>query len=232
MDLSDVRFSRYEVEAAPEVGQPFRHPAWGSTRRRAFTVTDMGYREGELFITGVTNEEFASSFRRVPFPFRANAAITKVGVYHTEHGEYETEAPIQAFLPVTLNGEETIVVGYSCTPIATFPLEAARAGATVRGSTVIELGAGTSPRDMLTFERDGAEHLLIVTGRGVYRAELGDLAGAPSLTTPVNGQSGVSASLSLGTVREIERISDTSYVVLQQEPGNALSLRTVPASAL
>ena len=38
---------------------------------RTSTVTDMAYVDGTLLIAGLSNEEFSSKLRRIPFPFSA-----------------------------------------------------------------------------------------------------------------------------------------------------------------
>src|SRR6202789_2345497 len=53
-----------------------RHPI------RTATVTDMAYVDGALLIAGLSNEEFSSRLRRIPFPFGDEAAGTSLEIFH------------------------------------------------------------------------------------------------------------------------------------------------------
>lgn len=230
--LDSVTFSTLNIEGAPGVDQGFVHPAWRNSKRRDYTVTALQFSKGELYVSGVTNEEFASSMRRVPFPFNGKSAVTKVSMYHTSHGMYETEAPIATFLPVTLGGKAMILAGYLCTPLATFPMSGLTPGGSLRGTTVIELGSGNGPRDIATFERGGESYVVVATGRGwMARVKESALVSAPSLATPVDGKAGVPfVTPSLTGVREIEPISANAFVVLQVNADGTYALRTVDSS--
>jgi hypothetical protein len=227
--LDSITFSKLDIERAPAPDQKFVHEAWRNSLRRNYTVTALNFSDGELYVSGVTNEEFASSLRRVVFPFNGKAAVTKVSMYHTSHGMYETEAPIATFLPVTLGGERVILAGYLCTPLATFPLKGLTAGGSLRGKTVIELGSGNGPRDIATFERDGNRYVVVATGRGwMARVKETDLVRAPDLTTPVDDKAGVAFETpAIRGVREIEPMSKNAFVVLQMNADSTFALRTV-----
>jgi len=232
--LDSVTFSKLDIEQAPAANQKFVHPAWRNSMRRDYTVTALNFSDGELYVSGVTNEEFASSLRRVAFPFNGKSAVTKVSMYHTSHGMYETEAPIAAFLPVSLGGERVILAGYLCTPLATFSLKGLTAGGSLRGKTVIELGSGNGPRDIATFERAGERYVVVATGRGwMARFRETDLARAPGLASPVDDKAGVVFETpDLKGVREIEPMSKNTFVVLQRNADNTFALRTVDSRVL
>jgi hypothetical protein len=230
--LDSVTFSKLDLEHAPSADQPFVHPAWSRTKRRDYSVTALNFANGELYVSGVTNEEFASSLRRVAFPFNGTSAITKVSMYHTSHGMYETEAPIASFLPVTIGGEQFILAGYLCTPLATFPLKGLTANGSLRGSTVIELGSGNGPRDIAMFDRGGEQYVVVATGRGwMARVPAKSFVGAPGLSKPVDDRAGIPfVTPALQGVREIEPLSKSAFLLLQLNADSTLSLRTVDNS--
>ena len=62
---------------------------------RSMTIVDLKFHAGELFVAGVSNQEFSSTLRRIPYPFTGNASETQVEIYHVAHGVYETRAPIR-----------------------------------------------------------------------------------------------------------------------------------------
>ncbi|HUQ82913.1 MAG TPA: hypothetical protein VM076_17305 [Gemmatimonadaceae bacterium] len=230
--LDSVTFSKLELEAAPGVDQGFAHSAWRNAKRRNFSVTDVGFVNGELYVTGVTNEEFASSLHRAPFPFNGRSPFTRVSMYHTSHGMFETEAPIETFIPMTLGGEQFLIAGYACTPIAKFPISGLAKDAKLRGTTVMELGSGNRPDDMMTLRRDGEDYLLIVnSSRGLTRVRGSELVRARSLTSPVEETAGAPfKTLDLKGIRAIEPYAGSSLVVLQKNADSTLALRTMDAS--
>ncbi len=63
---------------------------------RRSTITDLAWVDGVLLVAGLSNEEFSSRLRRVPYPFDGSAQSTLVEIYHVDHGKYETEAPIRS----------------------------------------------------------------------------------------------------------------------------------------
>ena len=62
--------------------------------QRSFAITDVKYYNGEIFVTGISNQRFASTLHRIPYPFKAQMATCTVEIWHPVHGEFETRAPI------------------------------------------------------------------------------------------------------------------------------------------
>jgi hypothetical protein len=130
-----------------------RYAFWGEIPERSFTVTDMTWHGGELFVAGLSNQEFASTLRRVHYPFDGRVATTSVEIYHASHNQIETRAPIRAMTIVDLGGDPYLVAAYTCTPLVSIPLAALTDGAHVRGKTLAELGYGNTPSGMITYAR-------------------------------------------------------------------------------
>ena len=82
---------------------------------RTSTVTDMAYVDGALLVAGLSNEEFSSKLRRIPFPFGDRAANNNLEIFHVSHGQWETAAPIRAFVPY--DAGRSILATYTCTPV-------------------------------------------------------------------------------------------------------------------
>ncbi|HXE58344.1 MAG TPA: hypothetical protein VNK43_10110 [Gemmatimonadales bacterium] len=183
LDLERIRHASTPIPSLP--GRDETTP-WGQPKA-TLTVTDIAYVDGEVYLAGLSNEQFSSALRRVPFPFTKPAALTTLEIYHTSHDRYETEAPITAFVAVTLGGAPMIVAGYGCSPIATFRRSDLASQRHLRGRTVAELGGGNRPVDMIAFERDGKRRILIANNArtlALFDAEA--LASAPELTRPVS----------------------------------------------
>jgi len=72
---SDQRARRVNLKAAKSTLIALRdaptsnYMFWRETPERSFTVTDMKWRDGELFIAGLSNQDFASTLRRIKYPF-------------------------------------------------------------------------------------------------------------------------------------------------------------------
>jgi hypothetical protein len=65
VDLKAAKSTSIELRDAPTSNYKF----WNETPERGFTVTDMKWRNGEIFIAGLSNQDFASTLRRVKYPF-------------------------------------------------------------------------------------------------------------------------------------------------------------------
>lgn len=146
-----------------------------------FAITDIKYYKGEIFVTGISNQRFASTLHRIPYPFNVQMATCTVEIWHPVHGEFETRAPIIRQLIRELQGEPYLFAVYGCTPLVRFPLDSLKDGAHVRGDTIGELGYGSNPLDMLTFTDpfDHKEYLLVtIDDRSASRVAVADLASA------------------------------------------------------
>src|SRR5215475_6045274 len=69
VDLKAAKSTSIALRDAPTSNYKF----WNETPERSFTVTNMKWRDGELFVAGLSNQDFASTLRRVKYPFDAQA---------------------------------------------------------------------------------------------------------------------------------------------------------------
>jgi hypothetical protein len=154
--------------------------------QQVYAITDVKYYKSEVFVTGITNQRFASTLYRIPYPFNSKATTCTVEIWHPVHGEFETRAPIIRQLIRELNGEPYLFAVYGCTPLVRFPLSALKDGAHVRGDVIGELGYGANPVDMLTFTSpaDSKDYLLVtIDTRSGAQIAVADLASAPPQPT-------------------------------------------------
>jgi hypothetical protein len=121
---------------------------------RAMAIVDMKFHKGELFVSGVSNQEFCSALRRIPFPFTGAESETHIEIHHVAHGIYETRAPIRDMQFATLNGEDTLFAAYACSPIVTIPVADLTAGGKVMGKTIGDMGNG-QPISMVAYRDEG-----------------------------------------------------------------------------
>jgi hypothetical protein len=154
--------------------------------QQTYAITDVKYYNGEIFVTGITNQRFASTVHRIPYPYNPKMATCTVEIWHPVHGEFETRAPIIRHVIRELNGEPYLFAVYGCTPLVRFPLSALKEGAHVRGDLIGELGYGANPLDMFTFTSpaDSKDYLLVtIDTRSASQIAVADLASAPPQPT-------------------------------------------------
>jgi hypothetical protein len=183
LPLENIRHSRAEIPNAPAAD---KKTPWGAPQR-SFSVTDIALVDGEVYIAGLGNEEFASTLRRLPYPFAGKGSATTVEMYHTSHDKYETASPIESFVPITLAGKPSLVAGYGCSPIVTVSREELTDKKHIRGKTVAELGGGNRPFDMIRYTNTkGKEYILIAnSNRTLTRMDPVEIAAAKPMTTSV-----------------------------------------------
>ena len=162
---------------------------WRDIPQASYTVTDMVFHDGKLYVAGLSSGSFASTLRIFDFPFTDHETATRIEMYHAVHNQMETRAPIRQMVIVTLNGEPTLVAAYTCTPLVTIPLKALQDGAHVVGKTIAELGWGSAPVDMVTFDiGQGPQVLLINSHKSADLMSVKSIAEAslqPGLTKPI-----------------------------------------------
>ncbi len=210
---------RHASTAIGDPPSPDAKADWGPPPRE-LTVTDLAFRDGTLYASGLSNKEFSSTLRQFRFPFQGSAgAATAVEVYHTSHDRYETASPITAFLPLNVGGTPMLLAGYGCSPIATFALRDLGSRKLVRGKTVAELGGGSRPMDMVLFRKGGTDLVLIAnSNRTLMRLNPEDIARAPAMTKLANAGAGVpQRTIGQVGVRAIEDLNDTYILALQRD---------------
>jgi hypothetical protein len=152
------------------------------TPLRSMTIVDLKFHAGEVFVAGVSNQEFSSTLRRIPYPFTGAASETQLEIYHVAHGIYETRAPIRTMQFATIDDEDTLVAAYACSPLVTIPVAELTHGAKVRGKTIGDMGNG-QPISMVAY-RDGEGDKLFITNlsRGPMMVPLSGIRTAEGFT--------------------------------------------------
>ncbi|MEM6516783.1 MAG: hypothetical protein AAF688_11420 [Bacteroidota bacterium] len=143
---------------------------WKETPASSLNITDIDYNEGYVYVAGLTNSEFASTLRKIKYPFTdSQEMVNSVEIYHAVHTQNETRAPIRTMLFDELDGKSTLLASYTCTPLVTIPTEDIQKDADVKGKTIAELGYGNTPIDMLVVTTQGFDgsmsKSLIVTNK-------------------------------------------------------------------
>jgi hypothetical protein len=219
LPLERIMNARASIADAPNADAK---TPWGEPKR-AFSITDIALVDGELYVAGLGNEEFASTLRRLPYPFGRSGSTTTVEMFHTSHDRYETASPIESFLPITLAGTPSLVAGYGCSPIVTVARGALADKKHVRGKTVSELGGGNRPFDMIRYTNTkGKEYILIAnSNRTLTRFDPVELASAQPMTTAVKQAwqpAGVGyLPVAIVGVLQLDNLNANNIVLLQRD---------------
>jgi hypothetical protein len=176
LDLDGIPHSQASIPNEPDSNAMLEFDP-----QQMYAITDVKYYNGEVFVTGITSQRFASTLHRIPYPFNSSMATCTVEIWHPVHGEFETRAPIIRQLIREVSGEPYLFGVYGCTPLVRFALGSLKDGAHVRGDVIGELGYGSNPLDMLTFSDpfDHKEYLLVtIDTRSGSRINVSDLGSA------------------------------------------------------
>lgn len=229
VNLKNIPFSSVSIANAPSAdakdqrGRPLR----------VWAISDLIFSDGSVMVSGISNQEFSSTFRRIPFPFTDNQEQASLEIFHAAHGKYETNSPIKTFTTAELNGKKYLVASYTCTPLVLFPLDELKPGKHVKGRTVAEFGAGNSPIDLMTFKKGNESFLIMAnSSRPVMRVKYKSIETfAGSLTEPIKesyATAGVEfVTLPVVNVQQMDILDDSRMLVLQRKINGDLDLYTV-----
>lgn len=127
---------------------------------RTLAIVNMEYHNGELFIAGISNEDFNSVLRRLPYPFTGTESISNIEMYHIAHDQYETRAPIRAMVVKNIDGIDQMVAAYTCSPLVLIPLSELKNGTKLKAKTLGDMGNG-QPIDMVSYNLMGQEMIFV-----------------------------------------------------------------------
>ncbi len=225
--LDAVKFSRAELpdpaaDAEPAAGKR-------GTNRRLEAITDIAYADGKLLVAGLSNEEFASTLRAIPVPFGQVVRGTSVEIYHGAHGAFETRAPVRTFVPYKVGGENHLLAAYTCTPLVQFALNDLKPGAKIRGKTIAEFGNRNRPLDIIVYQKDGKDFLLMAnSARGVIKVAAEQIGGAGSITAKVADTEGLKfEKLDWAGIAQLDRLDGKFAVVVRGGANNRFDLETL-----
>lgn len=210
--------------AKAELSKPV---AEGAKRMEA--ITGLKVVKDKLFVAGLSNEEFASTLRKIALPFDGKTASAGIQIYHGAHGKYETAAPVRTFTTVEINGKEEILAAYTCTPLVRIPVSELQDGAKVKGKTVAELGNRNRPLDILVYSKDGKPFALMAnSARGVMKVGLDNIESVDAISARVADTAGLkyeTLKQHVG-VEHLAKLGDAHAVMLVRGTAG-ISLKTI-----
>ena len=151
-DLADVKFTKVKLS---------------SGKATISLITDVAWAGSQVVAAARSSEAFSSKIFSIPAPLGVDSEsrVFSAETYHVSHGRWETKAPMSVLIPIKENDQTYVVGAFSCTPIVKYRIDAIKPGATIKGSSVIELGSGNRPLDMFVYEKGGKPFVLANTFR-------------------------------------------------------------------
>jgi hypothetical protein len=227
VSLDNVKFAKAALPNPPAADAAGRN----GRPLRLDSITDVAYVNGNVIVAGLSNEEFASNLRTIPFPFAAGPVKgTAIEIWHGSHGRFETQAPVRSFTTYKVRNEDVILASYTCTPLVVFRNSELAKGSKVMGKTIAELGSGSTPIDMLIYQKGGANWILMSnTNNGVQKISAENLDKYDSITAPIADTGGVPfTKVPVTGVTHLARLDDNNALMLVAAADGAQSLKALP----
>jgi hypothetical protein len=218
--------SALSLKNVPFASVKIPNPSTAGGKGPPQVITNMAYVQDKLIVAGLSSEEFASTLRVIPYPFKDADKGTGIEIFHGAHGQIETKSPIRTFVAYKIGKEENIMAAYTCTPLVKIPVADLKAGAKVKGTTIAELGNGNQPLDMIVYKKDGKDYLLLTnTKHGVLKIPTTDFASVTPITART-GPAGIKAESikELTDVVQMDKLNDDHAIILLKNG----DLKTVP----
>jgi hypothetical protein len=209
--LKDVKFSKVTFSNAPKDAKDLQE-----------SITQIAFVKDHVYVAGLSNEDWKSTLRSIPFPFKEADKGAGIEIWHGSHGGFETKAPVRTFVAYDIKGETNLLAAYTCTPLVKIPISQLKPGEKVKGTTVAELGNGNKPLNMIVYEKGGKEYLLLANSkRGVMKIPTEGLADAKAVTEKVSDKAGVKYETvaDLKDVQHLDKYSKELAVVLVGSKG-------------
>lgn len=224
VNLRGVAFAKASLPNAPaDSGSDTRN-------QRRESITDLAYVDGRVIIAGLSNEDFASKLRSIPFPFTQADAGASVEIYHGSHGKFETRSPVRTFVAYKIANEPYLLAAYTCTPLVKFPVSQLKAGEKVKGTTIAELGNRNRPLDMIVYKQNGKDYILMAnSSRGLMKITTEDIDRTEPIEQRVPDKAGLSYETIPGMegVQQLDRLNNAQAVILVQQQDGRIDLKTM-----
>jgi hypothetical protein len=225
--LEAVSYSRAELPDPPSdatvgEGKRQRNP-------RMEAITDIAYADGRVVVAGLSNEEFSSTLRAIEFPFKSVERGTTVEIYHGAHGAFETRAPVRTFVPYKVGAQSHLLAAYTCTPLVQFALSELKPGAKIQGKTLAEFGNRNRPLDIIVYQKDGKDYLLLAnSARGVMKVAAEQISAAAPITSKVADTQGLAfEKIEWSGIAQLDRLDNRYAVVVRAGGAGVQNLETL-----
>jgi hypothetical protein len=133
------------------------------------------------------------------------------------------------FVPYTVGNEPMIIAGYTCTPLVKFPIGSLKQGEKLLGTTMMELGAGNQPIDMVLYKKDGRDYLLMANTRhGVMKIPTAQFNDAPAINSRIGGTQGSFERITaLSGIEQLDLLDAGKSIVVARASDGSRNLSSV-----
>ena len=140
--------------------------------------------------------------------------------------------PCGPLCPSRWGDQPSLLAAYTCTPLVQFPLSALTPGAKIKGKTIAELGNRNRPLDMIVYQKDGKDYLLLAnSSRGIMKISADNIEASESITSPVKVEKqglGYETIEGWKGVDQLDRLDSQHALVLRKGDGGSLNLESLP----
>lgn len=235
LDATDGKMAEFVLEKSKSSQTVLPNAAESQESRRGnprmMSVTDLAFVNGQVYVAGLSNEEFASNLRAIQYPFEEVSKGSSIEIYHGAHGKYETRSPVRTFAAYQIDGEMNLLAAYTCTPLVRIPVKALSSTEKVKGTTIAELGNRNRPLDMVVYKKDGKDYILMAnSSRGVMKVDLAKVSDVEPITTRIGG--GGTAGVKYETIKSLEGVTqldglNATQAVVLIETATGSQLKTI-----
>ena len=215
--LKDVKFSKAMLS--------------GLAKNRPEAITGIGYVKDKVVIAAQSTEDFASTLRVLPYPFKDSDKGTSVEIYHGNHGRLETNSPVRSFTAYEIKGEPFLLAGYQCTPLVKIPLKDLEPGKKITGTTIAELGNRNRPLDMIVYNKGGKDYLLIANNsRGVMKVTTDHIDNIAAIEKKVSSETAgltYESIKDLKGVEQLAKVDNGHAIILVKTDAGSYNLQTI-----
>jgi hypothetical protein len=230
LSLAKIAHAKAALPNAPAAGK--KDPRGRDLRIES--ITDLEFSAGHVIVAGLSNEEFSSNLRSIPYPFAGVDAGTSVEIYHGAHGRFETNSPVRTFVSYNIAGQPHILAAYTCTPLVKFQLSDLKPGNKVVGTTIAELGNRNRPLDMIIYRKGKGEAasdfiLMNNSSRGVMKMSTKGIADMEAITARVPETAGLpyETLADLKGVEQLDRWDDATAMLLVKGDSGSVDIRSL-----
>jgi hypothetical protein len=204
--------------------------------KRVNAITGIAYNNNKIYVSGLSNEDFASSLWAFNFPFNAKVSATTLEIFHGAHDRFETHSPIRALLPYKVNNKLQLLAAYLCTPVVLIDLDSLNDNNHIKGKTIGEIGDANIPIDMVAFSYAGEEKVVMSnTQMPLMTFKKSDIE---SIKTSLNTADDIYSlglkyqDLPRGGIQQIDDFNEQFIIATKRLGGGKLSLVSIKKSWL
>jgi hypothetical protein len=234
-ELEELRLDKiaHAKAALPNVPEADKKDGRGRSLR-VDAITDIEFSQGQVIVAGLSNEEFSSNLRSIPFPFAEVDKGSSVEIYHGAHGRFETNSPVRTFVSYSIEGKPHLLAAYTCTPLVKFQLSDLQPGNKVVGTTIAELGNRNRPLDMIIYRKGDASAgkdfiLMNNSSRGVMKMSTQGIGDYKAITEQVAETAGLpyETLADLKGVEQLDRWDDATAMLLVRAESGSVDIRSL-----